>query len=456
MPSARSQTLALDWMKERISQEGALPVSNVNSKPYPEVTGYSIPTLLRSGERGLALKMARWLLRQQRSDGSFAGIDGEPQIFDTAQVVRGLLALGSDLPGASECVSRAAEWMLSEVDSRVGCWIRTDSPSWVGVPEAILLYTIWPLERAISISKGQSTYADQLAKIKHFYAHRTRVRTNSHFLGYIAAGLQEIGLLSSARRVVRRPHRPTWPGTAQLAEVHFRLGEWEAGEGLLRDMANGQQPSGGWTGGAPDYFDREEVSWAPKFYLDACAAMREAWFVRTASRIPSFIDRNDERLRILLELAGDVGQRRILDVGCGKGRYLWYLQNKFPRTELHACDISSELLQSVPLGVRANVAPVTLLPYPDNFFDLVVCVEALEHAVFIEQALAELRRVTKPGGRLLVIDKDRDAWGTLPVAPWEQWFEAPFLEHSVKLRMDRGLFRAWYEDLPRIKIETSS
>ena len=190
--------------------------------------------------------------------------------------------------------------------------------------------------------------------------------------------------------------------------------------------------------------------------LDACAAMREAWFVRTASTIPSFIDRNDERLRILLELAGDVGQGRILDVGCGKGRYLWYLQNKFPRTELHACDISSELLQSVPLGVRANVAPVTLLPYPDNFFDLVVCVEALEHAVFIEQALAELRRVTKPGGRLLVIDKDRDAWGTLPVAPWEQWFEAPFLEHSVKLRMDRGLFRAWYEDLPRIKIETSS
>ena len=120
MPSARSQTLALDWIKERISQEGALPVSNFNSKPYPEVTGYSIPTLLRSGERGLALKMARWLLRQQRSDGSFAGIDGEPQIFDTAQVVRGLLALGSDLPGASECVSRAAEWMLSEVDSRVG------------------------------------------------------------------------------------------------------------------------------------------------------------------------------------------------------------------------------------------------------------------------------------------------------------------------------------------------
>jgi ubiquinone/menaquinone biosynthesis C-methylase UbiE len=63
------------------------------------------------------------------------------------------------------------------------------------------------------------------------------------------------------------------------------------------------------------------------------------------------------------------------------------------------------------------------LPFPDDHFDYVYCVEALEHAVHPRAALRELARVAKPGGTLLVIDKNREQLGNLEMAPWERWFD---------------------------------
>lgn len=40
----------------------------------------------------------------------------------------------------------------------------------------------------------------------------------------------------------------------------------------------------------------------------------------------------------------------------------------------------------------------------------------------IERAVAELCRVVKPGGRIVVIDKNKDHWGRLETPEWERWF----------------------------------
>ena len=64
------------------------------------------------------------------------------------------------------------------------------------------------------------------------------------------------------------------------------------------------------------------------------------------------------------------------------------------------------------------------IPADDASFDVVLCVEALEHVVNLPVAVAELARVTKPGGRVIVIDKNQANLGQLETPDWEQWMSA--------------------------------
>ena len=75
------------------------------SRPYPETTGYLIPTLLRLGQEypadggeNAALRAGRWLLEIQRPEGAWNGGlhpprgGGKPSVFNTGQVLDGMLA----------------------------------------------------------------------------------------------------------------------------------------------------------------------------------------------------------------------------------------------------------------------------------------------------------------------------------------------------------------------------
>jgi SAM-dependent methyltransferase len=110
------------------------------------------------------------------------------------------------------------------------------------------------------------------------------------------------------------------------------------------------------------------------------------------------------RLRVVLaELAriAPPAGTRILDAGCGSGRVL---------AELAAIGEVSGV-DANPLAVAASrargfreVVPgsVEHLPYPDGRFDLVTCLDVIEHTPNDVATLRELQRVTAPGGRLLV------------------------------------------------------
>ncbi len=108
-----------------------------------------------------------------------------------------------------------------------------------------------------------------------------------------------------------------------------------------------------------------------------------------------------ERRRALL--LGEVrAGERVLDLGCGAGRFLAALG------EARAHPVGVELAQEAVDRARANVpgADVRLLeddtiPAGHGEFDLVWCSEVLEHIPDVGQALYEVRRVLKPGGRLL-------------------------------------------------------
>lgn len=86
-------------------------------KPYPEITGYVIPTLVNWGAGDLATRCADWLLTQQNSDGSWNGLDGVPRPFDTAAIIEGLISIfhATNNPRYLVSGSRAHAWMQSQI-----------------------------------------------------------------------------------------------------------------------------------------------------------------------------------------------------------------------------------------------------------------------------------------------------------------------------------------------------
>lgn len=107
----------------------------------------------------------------------------------------------------------------------------------------------------------------------------------------------------------------------------------------------------------------------------------------------------------ILNLAGDVAGRRILDVGCGAGPVLASLRDR--GAIVTGVDNSVKMLELAKrrLGDGADLQVADLgrpLPFPDGAFDDVIACLVLHYLQDWEAPLAELRRVLVPGGRLIV------------------------------------------------------
>jgi SAM-dependent methyltransferase len=108
----------------------------------------------------------------------------------------------------------------------------------------------------------------------------------------------------------------------------------------------------------------------------------------------------------VLDLLGDVGGHRILDAGCGSGPLIADLEER--GASVAGFDASPAMVQLARerLGDDADlmVADLTLpLPYDDEAFDDAVAMLVLHYLEDWSLPLAELRRVLKPGGRLVVV-----------------------------------------------------
>jgi SAM-dependent methyltransferase len=106
----------------------------------------------------------------------------------------------------------------------------------------------------------------------------------------------------------------------------------------------------------------------------------------------------------ILALAGDVAGRRILDAGCGSGPLFAALRDR--GAMVTGFDSSTGMLEQARqrLGDDADLQVADLgspLPFPDGAFDDVIAALVLHYLEDWGPALAELRRVLKPGGRLI-------------------------------------------------------
>jgi malonyl-CoA O-methyltransferase len=146
---------------------------------------------------------------------------------------------------------------------------------------------------------------------------------------------------------------------------------------------------------------------------------------------PSTIDPRIYHVQLLLEFFGDLGGRRVLDAGCGKGRFARVIKERHPHANVCGLDLAEAMLRAVPKDVDPCAGSLLALPFRDSAFDAVYATESLEHAVDIDTAVAELCRVLRPGGRLVIIDKNAEQWGRLKTPEWEKWFGRRELERKL-------------------------
>jgi SAM-dependent methyltransferase len=112
-------------------------------------------------------------------------------------------------------------------------------------------------------------------------------------------------------------------------------------------------------------------------------------------------------------LRGLTGRAVIIDVGCGDGSALAVAAGENPAHRFAGIDWSGDALRRAhALGLTVVRAAVTApgLPVADGAADVVIMSELIEHLVDPDQAVAEVRRVLRPGGSLLLSTPNLAAW----------------------------------------------
>lgn len=182
------------------------------------------------------------------------------------------------------------------------------------------------------------------------------------------------------------------------------------------------------------------------------AVIRESFEASAADEehFPSTIDPRIYHVQLIQRYFGDMSRGLALDAGCGKGRFARVLLEQNPGLQVVTLDLAMAMLRVTPEESYRVCATLTQFPLRDEVCDFVYATESLEHAVDIEAAVGELCRVLKPGGRLVVIDKNAEHWGKLKTPEWEKWFDRKGLERMLQrhCREVDSQFISYWEDVP--------
>ena len=96
-------------------------------------------------------------------------------------------------------------------------------------------------------------------------------------------------------------------------------------------------------------------------------------------------------------------QGRVLELGCGMGHLLTWLTDRY---RVFGCDINawalSQARQAVPQGEFVLLSMDTPCAFPSATFDILIAKHVVEHLHHPEQAIAEMSRILKPGGLLIL------------------------------------------------------
>ncbi|MCM8786994.1 MAG: class I SAM-dependent methyltransferase [Candidatus Omnitrophica bacterium] len=110
------------------------------------------------------------------------------------------------------------------------------------------------------------------------------------------------------------------------------------------------------------------------------------------------------RRKLLRDLLSKKRSRKILDVGCGTGETLSFLQKTFPKAELYGVDLSQVAVKYAKSRGHKKIfrASALKLPFKKDFFDTILILDVLEHIKNHQKVIYEAKRVLKNKGQIVI------------------------------------------------------
>lgn len=155
--------------------------------------------------------------------------------------------------------------------------------------------------------------------------------------------------------------------------------------------------------------------------------------------------------------------QRVLDVACGTGEITVRLADLWPEAELFGVDLVESHLELARTRAAAHanrvhfeVGDAFALAFPDDHFDLVVCRHFLQAVPDAHLVIGEIKRVTRPGGRVHVVAEDYSMMYFHPVGPdtarfWDRgpiaFVEATGCDLNIGRKTFTLLHRAGFADV---------
>jgi hypothetical protein len=218
------------------------------SAPYPEVTGYIVPTLYDFAQSTgdapseLAAECAtHWLLSLQIPSGAFpAGLHGVkpiPSVFNTGQILHGLIRAYAETKKAEiRCAAIAAADWLIRMQHSDGSW--SGGSTYQGKSHTYYSMVAWPLA-ALSVQTGDRKHS--LAATKNLDWVLLQFQPSGwidginlhghpnylHFIAYALQGALECGILLKRRDAIEAVQKPAWLLLRKFETNKFLAGAYE-------------------------------------------------------------------------------------------------------------------------------------------------------------------------------------------------------------------------------------
>ena len=173
-------------------------------------------------------------------------------------------------------------------------------------------------------------------------------------------------------------------------------------------------------------------------HFDQVANTYADWYQGPTARAHSFWVRQERVCEMFSR-----PESQVLDIGCGPGLMVDWLLSQ--GCTVYGVDVAAGMIEECENrfanqpSAHFQLGDIENMTFQDNFFDSVICMGVLEYLDHQQAAVAEMARVTRPGGEVIV---------TVPssVSPWRLWEEGIYIPLTRPFRslLRRNKYRIYH------------